>query len=84
MVVLVRPSTGCVYRDIFNHQPPHVLKEKGNFLKETASRVVCPKAGIRGLRALRNNQQNNTTDYDGYRGYELWADVLVLKKYEAQ
>ena len=36
------------------------------------------------LAALRDIQQNNATDNDGNRGYELWADALVLKKYEAQ
>jgi hypothetical protein len=43
-----------------------------------------PKADIRCILALRDNQQNNATDYDGYRSYQLRADVLVLKKYEAQ
>jgi hypothetical protein len=43
-----------------------------------------PKADVRCILALRDNQQDNATDYDGYRSYQLWADVLVLKKYEAQ
>ena len=46
--------------------------------------ALIPEADIRCILTLRDNQQNNATDYDGYRSYELWADVLVLKKYEAQ
>ena len=53
---------------------------------EPRSRDVrfVPKADIRCILALRDNQQNNATDYDGYRSYQLWANVLVLEKYEAQ
>ena len=46
--------------------------------------ALIPEADIRCILALRDNQQNNATDYDGYRSYQLWANVLVLEKYEAQ
>ena len=52
-------------------------------LASTMSALI-PEADIRCILALRDNQQNNATDYDGHRSYQLWADVLVLEKYEAQ
>ena len=52
-------------------------------LASTMSALI-PEADIRCILALRDNQQNNATDYDGYRSYQLWANVLVLEKYEAQ
>ena len=51
-------------------------------LASTMSALI-PEADIRCILGF-TRQSNNATDYDGYRSYQLWADVLVLKKYEAQ
>jgi len=61
-----------------------VLHPKADIPQHRLDVRFVPKADIRCILALRDNQQNNATDYDGYRSYQLWADVLVLKKYEAQ
>jgi hypothetical protein len=60
------------------------LPPKADIVRHDGHVCFVRKADIRCILALRDNQQNNATDYDGYRSYQLWADVLVLKKYEAQ
>jgi hypothetical protein len=68
----------------FRVGPMSALPPKADIASRQLDVCFVPKADIRCMLALRDNQQNNATDYDGYRSYQLWADVLVLKKYEAQ
>jgi hypothetical protein len=70
--------------DIVGYQPMSALPPKADVAEICRHVRFVPKADIRCILALRDNQQNNATDYDGYRSYQLRADVLVLKKYEAQ